>query len=187
MEAVVEVKELLHHVCRYVRVVRRCVGGVRDHAETAEKAISLLCDLLELLYSVKDQLSGSNEICPFDSSRLAVIYELLTLFEATLQLMETNLHPGGVSVREFRTYLLERTMVPRLEQYKVAFLLAAQTDSPYAPFEKNMFAVQLEADNYSSSRERSLIETDIYQRLREFYAMETSMSMELFRPLFPNL
>lgn len=181
MADVVEVKELLHQVCRYVRVVRRCLGGVRDHAETAEKAVSLLCDILELLYSVKDQLSGSNEKCPFDSSLLAAIHELLTLFEATLQLMERNFHPGGVGVREFRTYLLERTMIPRLEQYKVAFLLATQTDSPYVPCEKISTSVNLEADDYSSTRERSLTETDIYQRLRQFYDMETSMSFALFR------
>lgn len=133
MADVVEVKELLHQLCRHVRVVRRCLGGVRDHAEASEKAVSLLCDLLELLYSVKDQLSGSNKKYPFDTSRLGDIHELLKLFEATLQLMETNFHPGGVGVREFRTYLLERTMVPRLEHYKVAFLLATQTDSPYVP------------------------------------------------------
>jgi hypothetical protein len=143
MADVVEVKELLHQVCRYVRVVRRCLGGLRDHPETSEKAVSLLCDLLELLYSVKDQLNSSNEKCPFDSPRLVVLHELLKLFEATLQLMETNFHPGGVGVREFRTYLLERTMIPRLEQYKVAFLLATQTDSPYVPWEKLSALVNL--------------------------------------------
>lgn len=180
MADVVEVKELLHQVCRYVRVVRRCLGGVRDNPETSEKAVSLLCDLSELLYSVKDQLSESNENGPFDPSRLGVLHELLVLFEATLELMEINFHPGGVGVREFRTYLLERTMMPRLEQYKVAFLLATQIDSPYVPEEQNFMLIDFVADNHSSSKEPSFTETDIYRRLRQFHEMETSMSIALF-------
>lgn len=130
MVDVVEVKEQLVQVCRYIRIVRRCVGGVRDTAETSEKAISLLCDLLELIYTIKDQLSGPNDGCRLDLSRLSILHELLILFEATLKLMEVYLHPGGVGVREFRTYLLERNMMPRLELYKVAFVLATQADPP---------------------------------------------------------
>jgi hypothetical protein len=126
----VEVIELLLRICKYIRVVRRCVGGIRDMPDTTEKTISLLCDILELLYSVKDELNGPDGTCLLGSSRINTLHELLVLFEATLKLMEAYLHPGGVGVREFRTYFLERTVMPRLEQYKVAFILATQADSP---------------------------------------------------------
>jgi hypothetical protein len=130
MADIAEVKEVLLRVCRYVRVVRRCLGGVRDTPETSEKATSILCDLVDLIYSVKDQLNGSDGVCVLDFSRLDALHELFLLFETTLKYMEVYLHPGGVGVRDFRTYLLERTLIPRLEQYKVAFVLAAQTEFP---------------------------------------------------------
>lgn len=130
MADIAEVNEVLLRVCRYVRVVRRCLGGVRDTPETSDKAASILYDILDLIYSIKDQLNGPDGIFVLDTSRLDGLQELLLLFEATLKYIEIYLHPGGVGVREFRTYLLERTMIPRLEQYKVAFVLAAQTESP---------------------------------------------------------
>ncbi|QGA20373.1 hypothetical protein EYB26_008075 [Talaromyces marneffei] len=155
MADIAEVKEVLLRVCRYVRVVRRCLGGVRDTPETSEKAILILCDILDLIYSAKDQFNGPDGICFFDTARLDGLHNLLLLFEATLQYMEVYLHPGGVGVREFRTYLLERTLIPRLEQYKLAFVLAAQTESPI-------------------SREQVLAENDILHQLRQFHEMEST-------------
>jgi hypothetical protein len=123
------VKEALLRVFQFLRVARRCLGGVRDFPETSEKSVSLLCDLLELLYGIKDQLNDTNKPWLLHPPRLAALYELLVLFEATLKRMEIYLHPGGVGVREFRKHLLEHTIIPRLEQYKVAFIVTTQPDS----------------------------------------------------------
>jgi hypothetical protein len=123
------VREGLLRVFQFTRVARRCLGGVRDLPETSEKTTALLADLLELLYTVKDQLAGSDETFLLSSDRLEDVYELLMLFEASLKLIEIYLHPGGVGVREFRKSLLERTIIPRLEQYKVAFILSSQPNS----------------------------------------------------------
>ncbi|KAH8700290.1 ankyrin repeat-containing domain protein [Talaromyces proteolyticus] len=150
MADVTAVREGLLRVCQFIRVARRCLGGVRDLPETSERTTSLLCDLLELLYTTKDQLDGADEASALDAERLEALYELLMLFEASLKLIEVYLHPGGVGVREFRRSLLERTIIPTLEQYKVAFILSGQPPSD----------------------ERTLAEENVRQNLRQLHEME---------------
>jgi hypothetical protein len=129
MMEVSDLRESLIRATRYVRVVMRCLGGVRDHPETSERATSLLCDLLDILYRIKDQLHWTDEKWVFHPLRVQGLHELVLLFESTLRLIETHLHPGGVGVRDPRKHVLEQTIIPRLEQYKVILILSTQPDS----------------------------------------------------------
>jgi hypothetical protein len=129
MVEIPDLRECLIRTTQYVRVVMRCLGGVRDYPETSEKATSLLVDLLDILYRIKDQLHWTDEKWFFHPLRLHGLHELVLLFESTLRLVEVHLHPGGVGVRELRKHVLERTIIPRLEQYKVIFILSTQPDS----------------------------------------------------------
>ncbi|KAF5860920.1 hypothetical protein ETB97_000899 [Aspergillus alliaceus] len=111
------------------RIVMRCLNGGKDSQETSQRALTLLADILDLLYRVKDQISWGEERWVVDPLRLVAIAEIISWFDATMKSLELYFQPGGVGVVYFRKHLLERTFLPRLEQYKVLLLLATQPDS----------------------------------------------------------
>ncbi|KAL1989132.1 hypothetical protein VTN96DRAFT_3679 [Rasamsonia emersonii] len=123
-----DLRERLARASQFTRIVMRCIGGGRDFPDTSQKALSLLCDLLDLLYRVRDQLSWADEKWIVYPARLDALNELLGLFESTLRMIEIYLHPGGVGAPEYRKKLLERIVIPRLEQYKVVFILSMQPE-----------------------------------------------------------
>ncbi|PYH53511.1 NACHT and Ankyrin domain protein [Aspergillus niger CBS 101883] len=128
----VEVSELradLVQVTQSIRVVMRCLSTGRDSQETSQKALTLLADILDLLYRIKEQISWGEEKWHVDPSRLAALAEMLSWLNSSMQSIELYFQPGGVSVAYFRKHLLERTFLPRLEQYKILLLLAMQPDS----------------------------------------------------------
>jgi hypothetical protein len=129
MVEIPDLRERLTRASQFTRIVMRCIGGGRDFPETSQKSLSLLCDLLDLLYRVKDQLSWADEKWIVHPARLDALGELLVLFQSTLRLIEIYLHPGGVGVPEHRRKILERIVIPRLEQYKVVFILSMQPES----------------------------------------------------------
>ncbi|GKZ69196.1 hypothetical protein AnigIFM50267_004383 [Aspergillus niger] len=128
----VEVSELradLVQVTQSTRVVMRCLSTGRDSQETSQKALTLLADILDLLYRIKEQISWGEEKWHVDPSRLVALAEMLSWLNSSMQSIELYFQPGGVSVAYFRKHLLERTFLPRLEQYKILLLLAMQPDS----------------------------------------------------------
>ncbi|KAL2215462.1 NACHT and ankyrin domain protein [Thermoascus aurantiacus ATCC 26904] len=129
MVDVAAIRESLAQTTQSTRVVIRCFGGGKDSQETSQRALSLLCDLLDLLYRVKDQLSWAEEKWIVEASRLNALHELLVWFDTTLRSIELYFQPGGIGVRYFRKYLLEQTFIPRLEQYKILLILSMQPDS----------------------------------------------------------
>lgn len=129
-----ELRENLVRLSQFIRVVMRCIGHGRDHPEISQKALFLLYDILDLLFRIKDLLNFGEEKWILQPSRVSSLDELLVLLESTLKMIETYLHPGGVGVRAFRQYVLDRLIVPKLEQYKTILILATQPDSEYVSF-----------------------------------------------------
>ncbi|RAK92185.1 hypothetical protein BO79DRAFT_62527 [Aspergillus costaricaensis CBS 115574] len=128
----VEVSELrgdLVQVTQSTRIVMRCLSTGRDSQETSQKALTLLADILDLLYRIKEQISWGEEKWHVDPSRLVALAEMLSWLNSSMKSIELYFQPGGVSVAYFRKHLLERTFLPRLEQYKILLLLAMQPDS----------------------------------------------------------
>jgi hypothetical protein len=112
------------------RVVVRCLNGGRDLQESSQRAIMLLVDILDSLHRLKDQISwGEGDKWLVEPPRLAALAEVLVCFESTMKAMELYFQPGGVGVTYYRKHLLERTFLPRLEQYKIMLLLSMQPDS----------------------------------------------------------
>jgi hypothetical protein len=91
----------------------------------------LLVDIQDFLYRLKDQITWRDEKWLVESRRLAALAEVLACFSSTMQSLELYFQPGGVGVAYYRKSLLERTFLPRLEQYKVMFLLSMQPDSRF--------------------------------------------------------
>lgn len=131
MVIVPERRENLSSVSQLVRIVMRCLGNGKDFPQVPQKALFLLCDILDLLYRVKDLINWGEGNWILHPSRTSALDELLNLLDSTLKTIEIYLHPGGVGVREFRQYVLDRLVVPRLEQYKTILILATQPDSEY--------------------------------------------------------
>lgn len=94
--------------------------------------MSLLADLLDLLYRIKDQISWADEKWIVKVERLAALQEVLGWFDSIMKATEVYFQPGGVGVRYFRQRLLDEMFLPRLEMYKIVFLLAMQPESRYA-------------------------------------------------------
>ncbi|PYH83916.1 hypothetical protein BO82DRAFT_28630 [Aspergillus uvarum CBS 121591] len=116
-------------VTQATRIVMRCLSTGRDSQETSQKALTLLTDVLEILYRIKDQTLLGEEKWHVDSMRLEGLGEILGWLQTTMQTIEHYFQPGGVNVAYFRKHLLERTFLPQLEQYKILLLLAMQPDS----------------------------------------------------------
>lgn len=89
----------------------------------------LLCEILDLLCRLQDQLNWAEEKWVVETSRLHNLNEILRSLESTMDSIEVYFQPGGVSGRSFRKRLMESTFVPRLEQFKVMMILAMQPES----------------------------------------------------------
>ncbi|KAL3262636.1 hypothetical protein ABHI18_002599 [Aspergillus niger] len=111
-----------------VRAAMRSLGGGRESQDSSHKAILAMSEILDLLYQIREQLS-SEEKWAIAQARLNSLDELLSSFEITIATMEINFQPGGVGSRVYRKGLLEQTFIQRLEQYRMAFLVAMQPDS----------------------------------------------------------
>ncbi|KAJ5646441.1 hypothetical protein N7490_002813 [Penicillium lividum] len=119
----------LTRLSRSIRAVLRCLGGTKESPENTQRALLLLCELLDLLCRIQDQLTWAEDKWVLDSARLHNLSEVLRSFESTVESIETYFQPGGVNARSFRKSLLENTFVPRLEQFKVMMILAMQPES----------------------------------------------------------
>ncbi|KAE8385233.1 ankyrin repeat-containing domain protein [Aspergillus alliaceus] len=129
MVEIVAIRERLTQAARSVIAITRSFGGKQESQEALQKALLMLCEILNLLYQIREQLSWAEDKWIVAPARLNVIEELLCAFEATVRAIESTLQPGGVSSRLFRKGLIERTFIPRLELYKVAFLMFMQPES----------------------------------------------------------
>ncbi|KAA8647458.1 NACHT and Ankyrin domain protein [Aspergillus tanneri] len=123
------IRERLTQAAQSIRAVTRSLGGARESQESTQKALLALSEVLDLVYQLREQISWMNEKWVVAPARLCSLDELLSAFESTIRVIEINFQPGGVSSRASRKGLLERTFLPRLEQYKMAFLVAMQPES----------------------------------------------------------
>ncbi|KAI9376660.1 hypothetical protein BJX61DRAFT_153388 [Aspergillus egyptiacus] len=129
MSNVQSLRGQLEHATQSVRTVVRCLYSGRDFQGSSQRSIMLLVDIQDLLYRLKDKITWGEDKWLVESRRLADLTEVLACFESTMKSMELYFQPGGVGVAYYRKMLLERTFLPRLEQYKVMFLLSMQPDS----------------------------------------------------------
>jgi hypothetical protein len=123
------VRENLAQVAQSTRVAMRFLNTGRDLHDSSLRALSLLTDILELLYRIRDEISWAEEKWFVAVGRLRALAELLGWFGLSMKSVELYFQPGGVSVFYFRKHLLEKTYIPRLEQFKIMFLLSMQPDS----------------------------------------------------------
>lgn len=123
--------ERLAQASRSIRGLIRYLSGGRDSQDLSPKASLILCEIVDLLCRMRDQLKCAEEKWMVEKPRLDALNELLCAFESTMSTIETYFHPGGVGVRYFRKQLLERTFIPRLELYKTILLVSLQPDSRY--------------------------------------------------------
>lgn len=121
----------LTRVSRSIRLAVRCLGGIKESQEGSQRALLLLCELLDLLCRLQDQLTSAEEKWIMDVSRLRNLDEVLHSFESTVQSINVYFQPGGVSARLYRKRLLDDTFIPRLEQFKVILILSMQPESEY--------------------------------------------------------
>ncbi|KAE8134007.1 hypothetical protein BDV38DRAFT_256407 [Aspergillus pseudotamarii] len=125
------IRERLTQAARSVIAITRSFGTKQESQEALQKVTLILCEILNLLYQIREQLSWAEEKWVVAPARLNIIEEILGAFASTAKTMETSFQPGGVSSRLFRKGLIERTFLPRLELYKVAFLVLIQPESRY--------------------------------------------------------
>ncbi|KAJ6095512.1 hypothetical protein N7486_006258 [Penicillium sp. IBT 16267x] len=123
------VRDSLVQAAQSTRVGMRCLNTGRDSHDASMRALSLLTDLLDLLYRIKDEISWAEEKWFVAVGRLRALSELLSWFRLTMKSLELYFQPGGVSPFYFRKHLLDKTYIPRFEQYKIMFLLSMQPDS----------------------------------------------------------
>ncbi|KAL5361009.1 hypothetical protein BJX96DRAFT_77665 [Aspergillus floccosus] len=147
----------LAQAARTVRAITRCLCGGKESQESSQKALLVLSELLDLLYQVREQLSWAVEKWVTAPARLNSLDEMLSCFESTVRIVEVTFQPGGVSSRMYRKGLLERTFLPRLEQYKTCFIVALQPES----------------------REKSLVEQQLRGSIREFLDLESTRTIHL--------
>lgn len=127
------VKVELNELSKSVRAVLRCLASNKESRESIQRALLLLCELQDLLCRLQDQLTCAEENWVVEPPSLFDLNEVLDSFESTLETIEISLQPGGVSARMFRKRLLEKTFIPRLEQFKAAMILASQLQVKYVP------------------------------------------------------
>jgi hypothetical protein len=123
------VRESLAQVAQSTRVAMRFLNTGRDLHDSSLRALSLLTDILDLLYRIKDEISWAEQKWFVAVGRLRALAELLGWFGLSMKSVELYFQPGGVSVFYSRKHLLEKTYIPRMEQYKIMFLLSMQPDS----------------------------------------------------------
>lgn len=127
------VRDSLIQVAQSTRVAMRCLNTGRDSHDASLRSLSLLTDILDLVFRLKDEISWAEEKWFVAAGRLRELSDLLSWFSLTMRSLEVYFQPGGVSPFYFRKHLLDKTYIPRLEQYKIMFLLAMQPDSEYDP------------------------------------------------------
>ncbi|KAL4891718.1 hypothetical protein BDV59DRAFT_62937 [Aspergillus ambiguus] len=135
-----------------VRAITRCLCGGKESQDSSQKALLVLCEILDLLYQVREQLGWAVEKWVTAPGRLNSLDEILSCFECTARTIEATFQPGGVTSRTYRKGLLERTFLPRLEQYKTCFIVVLQPDS----------------------REKFLVEQQLRGSIREFLDLESA-------------
>ncbi|KAJ5682003.1 uncharacterized protein N7477_001943 [Penicillium maclennaniae] len=123
------VRESLAQAAQSTRVAMRCLNTGRDSHDASLRALSLLTDMLDLLYCIKDEICWAEEKWFVAVGRLRDLSELLSWFGSTMRSIELYFQPGGVSPFYFRKHLLDKSYIPRLEQYKIMFLLSMQPES----------------------------------------------------------
>lgn len=123
------VRESLVQAAQSTRVAMRCLNTGRDSHDASLRALSLLTDILDLLYRIKDEICWAEEKWFVAMGRLRDLSELLSWYGLSMRSIEQYFQPGGVSPFYFRKHLLDKTYIPRLEQYKIMFLLSMQPDS----------------------------------------------------------
>ncbi|KAJ5311725.1 hypothetical protein N7476_007585 [Penicillium atrosanguineum] len=123
------VRESLAQATQSTRVAMRCLNTGRDSHDASLRALSLLTDILDLLYRIKDEICWAEEKWFVAVGRLRDLSELLSWFGSSMRSVELYFQPGGVSPFYFRKHLLDKSYIPRLEQYKIMFLLSMQPDS----------------------------------------------------------
>lgn len=121
----------LARVSQSIRSVMRCLGGNRESQDGAQRALLILCELLDMLGRIQDQLNWAEDKWVVDPSRLRNLDEVIRCFESTIESIETYFQPGGISARSLRKRLLENTFIPRLEHFKVMMVLIMQPESRY--------------------------------------------------------
>ncbi|KAL3477923.1 hypothetical protein BJX99DRAFT_225080 [Aspergillus californicus] len=129
MSAVQILRSHLTQATQSVRTVVRCLHGGREFQGSSQRTIMLLVDIQDFLYRLNDRIKWGEDKWLVKPLRLEALGEVLAYFASTMKSMELYFQPGGVAVAYYRKTLLERTFLPRLEQYKVMFLLAMQPDS----------------------------------------------------------
>lgn len=126
-----EIRGRLTQAAQSIRAVTRSLGSARESQEATQRALLALSEILDLVYQLREQLSWADEKWVTAPARLCSLEDLLSAFDSTISIIEVNFQPGGVSSRASRKGLMERTFLPRLEEYKVAFLVAMQPESRY--------------------------------------------------------
>ncbi|KAJ6104675.1 hypothetical protein N7523_010995 [Penicillium sp. IBT 18751x] len=152
MVTVSAVRENLAQAAQSTRVAMRCLNTGRDSHDASLRALSLLTDNLDLLYRIKDEICWAEEKWFVAVGRLRELSELLAWYGSSMRSIELYFQPGGVSPFYFRKHLLDKTYIPRLEQYKIMFLLSMQPDS----------------------EQRSLLDKDIRVSLKRHREIETA-------------
>lgn len=125
------VRDSLVQAAQSTRVAMRCLNTGRDSHDASLRSLSLLTDIIDLLFRLKDEISWAQEKWFVAAGRLRELSELLSWFELIMKSLELYFQPGGVSPFYFRKHLLDKTYIPRLEQFKIMFLLSMQPDSRY--------------------------------------------------------
>jgi hypothetical protein len=125
------IRKRLAQASQSTRAARRSLLGGREPHDYQQKAVLLLSEILDLLYELREQLSWAEEKWVVAEERLDGLNDLLNYFVSTIRALEYYFQPGGVSSRHYRKSLLERTFLPRLEQFKVLILVVLQPESMY--------------------------------------------------------
>ncbi|KAH1981979.1 hypothetical protein KXW88_005009 [Aspergillus fumigatus] len=123
------IRKRLAQASQSTRAARRSLLDGREPQDYQQKAVLLLSEILDLLYEIREQLSGEEEKWVVAQERLDSLDDFLNYFMSTIRALEYYFQPGGVSSRHYRKSLLERTFLPRLEQFKSLILVVLQAES----------------------------------------------------------
>ncbi|GFG22243.1 isoform 4 of ankyrin-2 [Aspergillus udagawae] len=123
------IRKRLAQASQSTRAARRSLLGGREPQDYQQKVVLLLSEILDLLYEIREQLSWAEEKWVVAQERLVGLNDLLNYFMSTIRALEYYFQPSGVSSRHYRKSLLERTFLPRLEQFKVLILVVLQAES----------------------------------------------------------
>ncbi|KAJ5294285.1 hypothetical protein N7508_009106 [Penicillium antarcticum] len=89
------VRESLAQVAQSTRVAMRFLNTGRDLPDSSLRALSLLTDILDLLYRIKDEITWAEEKWFVAVGRLRALAELLGWFGMSMRSVELYFQPGG--------------------------------------------------------------------------------------------